>query len=134
MDVRFFQAAAERFGSSRNARGSVPSSLPGEWQPRSPHPAPPASRWQGSRVASLFGGQLRLRLTCPRCGRQSITFDPFLCLSLPIPVPQQWLCRLSFVPRNAPPVSCCPFAGRALSHRRRSPLGRNLLLPETSGL
>ncbi|KAM7296793.1 ubiquitin carboxyl-terminal hydrolase 43 [Ixodes scapularis] len=98
------KAAAERFGSSRNARGSVPSSLPGEWQPRSPHPAPPASRWQGSRVASLFGGQLRLRLTCPRCGRQSITFDPFLCLSLPIPVPQQWLCRLSFVPRNAPPV------------------------------
>lgn len=63
-----------------------------------------ASRWQGSVVASLFGGQLRLRLTCPRCGRQSDTFDPFLCLSLPIPAPRQWLCRLSFVPRNAPPV------------------------------
>ncbi|CAN8002720.1 unnamed protein product [Ixodes hexagonus] len=95
-----------RYGFTRDSRTSLamPGMANGLWQQRTPHLAQLASRWQGSKVASLFGGQLRLRLTCPRCGRQSNTYDPFLCLSLPIPVPQQWLCRLSFVPRNAPPL------------------------------
>ncbi|XP_075725239.1 ubiquitin carboxyl-terminal hydrolase 43 isoform X2 [Rhipicephalus microplus] len=63
-----------------------------------------ATPWQGSPVASLFAGQLRLRLTCPRCGQQSNTFDPFVCLSLPIPAASQWLCHVHFVPRNSPPT------------------------------
>lgn len=29
----------------------------------------------------------RSSLTCPRCQKQSDTFDPFLCISLPIPLP-----------------------------------------------
>lgn len=41
-------------------------------------------RWR-SPVGWLFEGCLRLRLTCPRCGEQSDTFDPFLGLSLPLP-------------------------------------------------
>ncbi|XP_077489958.1 ubiquitin carboxyl-terminal hydrolase 43-like [Amblyomma americanum] len=60
--------------------------------------------WQGSPVAALFAGQLRLRLKCPSCGQQSNTFDPFVCLSLPIPAASQWLCHVHFVPRNSPPT------------------------------
>uniref|UniRef100_A0A8C4EL06 ubiquitinyl hydrolase 1 n=1 Tax=Dicentrarchus labrax TaxID=13489 RepID=A0A8C4EL06_DICLA len=48
---------------------------------RSPLPAP------GSFVQELFQAQYRSSLTCPHCQKQSNTFDPFLCISLPIPVP-----------------------------------------------
>ncbi|XP_062331268.1 ubiquitin carboxyl-terminal hydrolase 31-like [Osmerus eperlanus] len=47
----------------------------------SPMPAP------GSFVQELFQAQYRSSLTCPHCQKQSNTFDPFLCISLPIPVP-----------------------------------------------
>ncbi|XP_028286541.1 ubiquitin carboxyl-terminal hydrolase 31-like [Parambassis ranga] len=47
----------------------------------SPLPAP------GSFVQELFQAQYRSSLTCPNCQKQSNTFDPFLCISLPIPVP-----------------------------------------------
>eukprot|EP00742_Colponemidia_sp_Colp-10_P006379 GILJ01006836.1.p1 GENE.GILJ01006836.1~~GILJ01006836.1.p1 ORF type:complete len:675 (+),score=67.35 GILJ01006836.1:65-2089(+) len=39
-----------------------------------------------SIVAELFGGQLRSRVHCFSCKRNSDRFDPFLDLSLPIPV------------------------------------------------
>jgi len=39
-----------------------------------------------SIVTDLFGGRFKSTLTYLRCGRQSITFDPFLMLSLPIPL------------------------------------------------
>ncbi|KAM6951319.1 ubiquitin carboxyl-terminal hydrolase 31-like [Aplochiton taeniatus] len=41
----------------------------------------------GSFVQELFQAQYRSSLTCPHCQKQSNTFDPFLCISLPIPVP-----------------------------------------------
>uniref|UniRef100_A0A3P9KU34 ubiquitinyl hydrolase 1 n=1 Tax=Oryzias latipes TaxID=8090 RepID=A0A3P9KU34_ORYLA len=47
----------------------------------SPLPTP------GSFVQELFQAQYRSSLTCPHCQKQSNTFDPFLCISLPIPVP-----------------------------------------------
>ncbi|XP_061564354.1 ubiquitin carboxyl-terminal hydrolase 31-like isoform X2 [Cololabis saira] len=47
----------------------------------SPLPAP------SSFVQELFQAQYRSSLTCPHCQKQSNTFDPFLCISLPIPVP-----------------------------------------------
>ncbi|XP_043349371.1 ubiquitin carboxyl-terminal hydrolase 31 isoform X2 [Dermochelys coriacea] len=39
-------------------------------------------------VQELFQAQYRSSLTCPHCQKQSNTFDPFLCISLPIPLPQ----------------------------------------------
>ncbi|XP_063962106.1 ubiquitin carboxyl-terminal hydrolase 31-like [Lytechinus pictus] len=42
-------------------------------------------RRNNSFVQDLFQAQYRSSLTCPHCGRQSNTFDPFLCVSLPIP-------------------------------------------------
>uniref|UniRef100_A0A673WWS0 ubiquitinyl hydrolase 1 n=1 Tax=Salmo trutta TaxID=8032 RepID=A0A673WWS0_SALTR len=41
----------------------------------------------GSFIQELFQAQYRSSLTCPHCQKQSNTFDPFLCISLPIPVP-----------------------------------------------
>ncbi|ETE68341.1 Ubiquitin carboxyl-terminal hydrolase 31, partial [Ophiophagus hannah] len=36
----------------------------------------------------------RSSLTCPHCQKQSNTFDPFLCISLPIPLPHtRYVCR-----------------------------------------
>ncbi|NXS30062.1 UBP43 hydrolase, partial [Pomatostomus ruficeps] len=41
-----------------------------------------------SFVQSHFQAQYRSSLTCPHCQKQSNTFDPFLCISLPIPLRQ----------------------------------------------
>ncbi|XP_014815602.1 PREDICTED: ubiquitin carboxyl-terminal hydrolase 43 [Calidris pugnax] len=50
---------------------------------------PPAQPPRGqSFVQSHFQAQYRSSLTCPHCLKQSNTFDPFLCISLPIPLRQ----------------------------------------------
>ncbi|XP_055368199.1 ubiquitin carboxyl-terminal hydrolase 43a isoform X2 [Betta splendens] len=54
------------------------SSSPGAQQPRGRH----------SFVKEHFQAQYRSSLTCPHCLKQSNTFDPFLCISLPIPLRQ----------------------------------------------
>uniref|UniRef100_A0A8C4TF95 ubiquitinyl hydrolase 1 n=1 Tax=Erpetoichthys calabaricus TaxID=27687 RepID=A0A8C4TF95_ERPCA len=41
-----------------------------------------------SFVQNHFQAQYRSSLTCPHCHKQSNTFDPFLCISLPIPLRQ----------------------------------------------
>jgi ubiquitin carboxyl-terminal hydrolase 4/11/15 len=38
-----------------------------------------------SEIVDLFQAQLKSKLECPDCGHMSITFDPFMYLSLPIP-------------------------------------------------
>uniref|UniRef100_A0A8C3IXB8 ubiquitinyl hydrolase 1 n=1 Tax=Chrysemys picta bellii TaxID=8478 RepID=A0A8C3IXB8_CHRPI len=48
--------------------------------------AQPPSRQ--SFVQNHFQAQYRSSLTCPHCLKQSNTFDPFLCVSLPIPLRQ----------------------------------------------
>lgn len=42
-------------------------------------------RCNSSFVHAVFQAQFRSSLTCPRCKRQSNTFDPFLCVSVPVP-------------------------------------------------
>ncbi|XP_037331274.2 ubiquitin carboxyl-terminal hydrolase 43 isoform X1 [Pungitius pungitius] len=50
-------------------------------------------RIQNSFVQEHFQAQYKSSLTCPHCMKQSNTFDPFLCISLPIPLRQtRWLC------------------------------------------
>jgi ubiquitin carboxyl-terminal hydrolase 4/11/15 len=39
-----------------------------------------------SFIVDWFQGQLRSTLVCPTCARVSITFDPFMYLSLPLPM------------------------------------------------
>ncbi|KAJ6653890.1 hypothetical protein lerEdw1_007648, partial [Lerista edwardsae] len=47
----------------------------------------PAFPINSTFVQELFQAQYRSSLTCPHCQKQSNTFDPFLCISLPIPLP-----------------------------------------------
>ncbi|XP_051904170.1 ubiquitin carboxyl-terminal hydrolase 43 [Hippocampus zosterae] len=53
-----------------------------------PHPDPPRCQQQHSFVQEHFQAQYKSSLTCPHCLKQSNTFDPFLCISLPIPLRQ----------------------------------------------
>ncbi|XP_072298554.1 ubiquitin carboxyl-terminal hydrolase 43-like [Eucyclogobius newberryi] len=46
------------------------------------------SKDQHSFVQEHFQAQYKSSLTCPHCLKQSNTFDPFLCISLPIPLRQ----------------------------------------------
>ncbi|XP_046408521.1 ubiquitin carboxyl-terminal hydrolase 43 isoform X2 [Ischnura elegans] len=46
-------------------------------------------RCNNSFVHDLFQAQFRSSLTCPKCLRQSNTFDPFLCASVPVPQTQR---------------------------------------------
>ena len=38
-----------------------------------------------SIIVDIFQGQFKSRLRCPHCSKSSVTFDPFMYLSLPIP-------------------------------------------------
>lgn len=38
-----------------------------------------------SIVTDLMGGQYKSKVTCPTCNKESITFDPFTTVTLPIP-------------------------------------------------
>ncbi|XP_001606702.2 ubiquitin carboxyl-terminal hydrolase 31 isoform X1 [Nasonia vitripennis] len=46
-------------------------------------------RCNKSFVHEVFQAQFRSSLTCPRCQMQSNTFDPFLCVSVPVPQSQR---------------------------------------------
>ncbi|XP_071429637.1 ubiquitin carboxyl-terminal hydrolase 43 [Pithys albifrons albifrons] len=50
-----------------------------------------------SFVQSHFQAQYRSSLTCPHCLKQSNTFDPFLCISLPIPLRQTRALNITLV-------------------------------------
>ncbi|XP_033985776.1 ubiquitin carboxyl-terminal hydrolase 43a [Trematomus bernacchii] len=64
-------------GPSSSEHPSSPSSVDTQ-QPRDRH----------SFVQEHFQAQYRSSLTCPHCLKQSNTFDPFLCISLPITLRQ----------------------------------------------
>jgi hypothetical protein len=58
-------------------------------------PVPPTSAGSSS-VEAVFGGVLSSRITCTACGYCSISYEPFLDLSLPIPLgngPEEGLTR-----------------------------------------
>lgn len=50
-----------------------------------------------SFILDVFQALLRSSLTCPRCGKQSVTFDPYLSLSLPIPQRKTCPVRLTYI-------------------------------------
>ncbi|KAI5145402.1 Ubiquitin Carboxyl-Terminal Hydrolase 43, partial [Manis pentadactyla] len=61
-------------------------------------PSPSAQLSLGqSFVQSHFQAQYRSSLTCPHCLKQSNTFDPFLCVSLPIPLRQTRFLSITLV-------------------------------------
>ncbi|KAF8323520.1 uncharacterized protein EI90DRAFT_3076907 [Cantharellus anzutake] len=60
--------------------------------------------WEGylkrndSAIVDLFQGQYKSTLVCPVCSKVSITFDPFMYLTLPLPVHKLWRHEVSFIP------------------------------------
>ena len=42
-----------------------------------------------SVVVDLFQGQYRSTIVCQTCTKVSVTFDPFMYLSLPLPLPER---------------------------------------------
>ncbi|KDN40400.1 hypothetical protein RSAG8_08163, partial [Rhizoctonia solani AG-8 WAC10335] len=57
------------------------------------------ARRNDSIIANLFQGMYKSTLTCPDCGKISVTFDPFLSLSLPLPASiSAWKHTIYFVP------------------------------------
>jgi ubiquitin carboxyl-terminal hydrolase 4/11/15 len=50
-----------------------------------------------SIIVDLFQGQLKSTVTCPDCSRISITFDPFMFLSVPLPSKESRLVKLELL-------------------------------------
>jgi len=59
-----------------------------------------------SIIVDWFQGQLRSTLVCPKCDRVSITFDPFMYLSLPLPMKNTRIIYVNmfFADANSVPV------------------------------
>ncbi|KAI0657997.1 cysteine proteinase [Cubamyces menziesii] len=60
--------------------------------------------WEGymkrndSVVVDLFQGQYQSTLVCPECSKVSITFDPFMYLTVPLPVQKKWHHQILYIP------------------------------------
>ncbi|XP_018090955.1 ubiquitin carboxyl-terminal hydrolase 43 isoform X2 [Xenopus laevis] len=81
--------------SSQKAK---PSAKAGAEQNQMVHPqSPELTGGSQSFVQEHFQAQYRSSLTCPHCHRQSDTFDPFLCVSLPLPLRQTRALNLTLV-------------------------------------
>jgi len=58
-----------------------------------------------SMVVDTFQGQLKSDVQCDQCGRRSVTFDPFMSLSVPIPIKRLRDLVVTFIPYDgSPPV------------------------------
>ncbi|KAI8606549.1 hypothetical protein EDD21DRAFT_298031 [Dissophora ornata] len=53
-----------------------------------------------SIIVDLFQGQYKSTLVCPECQKISVTFDPFMYLSLPLPISRKWVGTVTYVPYN----------------------------------
>ncbi|CAN6672361.1 ubiquitin carboxyl-terminal hydrolase 12 [Trichomonascus vanleenenianus] len=53
-----------------------------------------------SVVLDLFAGLYRSTLVCPECHKVSITFDPYMDLTLPLPVDNTWMHDIVVVPAD----------------------------------
>lgn len=59
-----------------------------------------------SRIVELFQFQIRSEVECPVCGNVSVTFDPIMYLSLPVPKPPHSV-SLTVVPNEYPRAPMC---------------------------
>ncbi|XP_038162233.1 ubiquitin carboxyl-terminal hydrolase 43-like [Cyprinodon tularosa] len=87
---RVHEDVIKAFHSNNNSRTKTPEKSPGGAEKGScPDPIQSQQpRIQHSFVQEHFQAQYKSSLTCPHCLKQSNTFDPFLCISLPIPLRQ----------------------------------------------
>jgi ubiquitin carboxyl-terminal hydrolase 4/11/15 len=57
-----------------------------------------------SIILDLFAGLYRSTLVCPDCQKISITFDPFMDLTLPLPSDNSWIREIIVVPLKGRPM------------------------------
>ncbi|KAI9007984.1 hypothetical protein CLU79DRAFT_800368 [Phycomyces nitens] len=62
-----------------------------------------------SIIVDIFQGQFKSRLTCSACNKVSVAFDPYMYLSLPIPVDNSRSIELVYVPYD-PHTKLCRFS------------------------
>ncbi|KAJ8679648.1 hypothetical protein QAD02_015435 [Eretmocerus hayati] len=77
------QATNKKYKSIKNSFGRPENVAAETWENH--------TRCNNSFVHDVFQAQFRSSLTCPRCKKQSNTFDPFLCVSVPVPQGQRQL-------------------------------------------
>ena len=66
-------------------------------------------RRNDSLVVDTLQGQYKSSVQCPGCQRVCVTFEPFFCLSLPLPVaPKPKDCRPVGHAASPPPGHACP--------------------------
>ncbi|KAJ7912748.1 hypothetical protein B0H13DRAFT_2006012 [Mycena leptocephala] len=85
-----------------------------------------------SVIVDLFQGQYQSTLVCPECQKVSITFDPFMYLTLPLPVQKKWKHIIFYVPWDIdkPHVKVPVEIGRDASFKDlRQLLGRWMGVP-----
>ncbi|KAJ3281959.1 ubiquitin carboxyl-terminal hydrolase [Borealophlyctis nickersoniae] len=65
------------------------------------------SKRNDSAIVDLFQGQYKSRLQCTECGKLSVTFDPYMFLSLPVPERREITRTIHAMPATDPskPVS-----------------------------
>ncbi|KAF8597077.1 cysteine proteinase [Ceratobasidium sp. AG-I] len=51
-----------------------------------------------SIIVDLFQGMYKSTLVCPECSKVSITFDPFMYLTLPLPITKTWRHLVHYIP------------------------------------
>lgn len=56
-------------------------------------------RWNYTSLAvtDLSSTHNNSTLVCPECGKEAITFDPFLYLTLPLPIKKKFQARVYFI-------------------------------------
>ncbi|ORX40453.1 hypothetical protein BD324DRAFT_610768 [Kockovaella imperatae] len=59
-----------------------------------------------SVIVDLFQGQLKSTLVCPVCTKESITLDPFMYLTVPLPIAQTRIFKCHFVPLDPEKLPC----------------------------
>mmetsp|Transcript_20550 Transcript_20550/g.78775 ORF Transcript_20550/g.78775 Transcript_20550/m.78775 type:complete len:692 (+) Transcript_20550:604-2679(+) len=71
-----------------------------------PDPVVAAEAWANHRlrndsiIVDWFQGQLKSCVTCPECAAVSVTFDPCMYFSLPLPMVTTRKIKITFVPRD----------------------------------
>ncbi|ORY31587.1 hypothetical protein BCR39DRAFT_558054 [Naematelia encephala] len=80
--------------------------------------------WEGykkrndSVIVDLFQGQLQSTLVCPECHKESITMDPFMYLTVPLPITQTRVLKIWYISRDV----------------ERPPLAVSLLIPQLASI
>ncbi|NXO13229.1 UBP43 hydrolase, partial [Oriolus oriolus] len=87
--LEFLLWLLDRMHEDLGAASPAPQSRgPAQVVPAGPPLAPSTPVGRASCRATSRPSTGESSLTCPHCQKQSNTFDPFLCISLPIPLPQ----------------------------------------------